>query len=168
MFEIKFFWTTYKYLSSNITSNDRPFGCPIITELCSQCYFVHWHLQQCLIHQAHWLLGTPYLSIIVSNDMSVHRLACTTRTLLLFSLLSLLHYLMYEHWWESNTYPGPRQPALPVRGPASHVRSWTRIQQASRPKQRRMSTSFWTVIYIVGYLGFFFQFGLKTKINDEE
>ena len=28
----------------SITTNDRPFGCPIIyTEIYSQCYFVHWH-----------------------------------------------------------------------------------------------------------------------------
>ena len=27
-------------------SNDRPFGCPIIcADICSQCYFVHWHLR---------------------------------------------------------------------------------------------------------------------------
>ena len=33
-----------------ITNNDCLFGCPIIyIDIYSQCYFVHWHLQQCLI-----------------------------------------------------------------------------------------------------------------------
>ena len=33
-----------------ITSFYRTFGCPIIyTDMYSQCYFGHWHLQQCLI-----------------------------------------------------------------------------------------------------------------------
>ena len=32
-----------------IINNDRPFGCPIIyTDIISQYYFVHWHLQQCI------------------------------------------------------------------------------------------------------------------------
>ena len=37
-------------LPESITSNNRSFGCPIIcTDIYSQCYFVHWHPQQCLI-----------------------------------------------------------------------------------------------------------------------
>ena len=47
----------YPYRNANnsegcrhITSNDRPFGCPIIcTDINSQCYFFHWHLRQCWI-----------------------------------------------------------------------------------------------------------------------
>ena len=36
-----------------ITSNVRPLGCPIIcTDIYSQCYCVHWHLWQCLIHSS--------------------------------------------------------------------------------------------------------------------
>ena len=36
-----------------ITSFNRTFGCPIIcTDTYSQCYFGHWHLQQCLIQSS--------------------------------------------------------------------------------------------------------------------
>ena len=39
----------------NITSNYRPCSCPIICrDIYSQCYFVHWYLQQHLI-QLSWL-----------------------------------------------------------------------------------------------------------------
>ena len=55
-----------------ITGNDRHFVCPIIcTDIYSQCYFVHRHLHQCLIHQADWLIGTASLSIIASNDFGI-------------------------------------------------------------------------------------------------
>ena len=52
-----------------ISSNNRPFGCPIIyTDIYSQCYFVHWHLQQFLI-QSSWLADwDAILLIIASND----------------------------------------------------------------------------------------------------
>ena len=36
-----------------ITSNDHPFGCPIIcTDIYSQYYFIYWHLWQCLIRSS--------------------------------------------------------------------------------------------------------------------
>ena len=38
---------------STITSYGRPFGCSLMcTDIYSQCYFVHWHLQQCLIQSS--------------------------------------------------------------------------------------------------------------------
>ena len=48
----------------NITSNDRPFGCPIN----SQCYFVHRHLNNAWHNNAHTLMGTPCLTITASNE----------------------------------------------------------------------------------------------------
>ena len=50
------------------TSNDRPFSCPIIyIDTNSQCYFVYRHLNNVWNSNAHWLMGTPYLTIIDSN-----------------------------------------------------------------------------------------------------
>ena len=41
------------HCTEHITSNNRPFDCPIIcTDIYSQCYFAHWHLQQCLIQSS--------------------------------------------------------------------------------------------------------------------
>ena len=34
------------------------------TDIYLQFYYVHWHLQQCLIQSNSWLIRTPYLSII--------------------------------------------------------------------------------------------------------
>ena len=69
------------------TSNDRSFNCPIIYTnysqyqqwspfwlsnhlhgYYSQYYYVIWHLQHVWLNQAHWLIGTPYLWIISSNE----------------------------------------------------------------------------------------------------
>ena len=58
----------FHYQKLHNTSNDRPFGCPVIyTDIYSQNYFVHWHLQQFLIRSSLLLIGTPYFSIIASN-----------------------------------------------------------------------------------------------------
>ena len=42
-------WLDYGY----ITSNNRPFGCPIIyTGIYSQWYFIHWNIRQCFIQSS--------------------------------------------------------------------------------------------------------------------
>ena len=44
---------TYWIVTLSITSFNRTFGCPIICiDTYSQCYFRHWHLQQCLIQSS--------------------------------------------------------------------------------------------------------------------
>ena len=49
----------------SITSNDSPFGCPIIcTDIYSQCHFVPWHLRQCLIQSS---LLTNWDATFVNN-----------------------------------------------------------------------------------------------------
>ena len=54
-----------------ITSNDRPFGCPIIcTDTNSQCYFVNKHLNNAWYIKGHWPTGRPYLATIASNDLA--------------------------------------------------------------------------------------------------
>ena len=51
-------------LTCSITSNDHPFDCPIIyIDTYSQCYYVHWYLQQCLIQSR--LIGMPYLPVLL-------------------------------------------------------------------------------------------------------
>ena len=56
---------------SLISSNDRLFGCPIIcTDTLSKCHFVHWQLiDNAWYNKVHWLIGTPYLSMIASRDV---------------------------------------------------------------------------------------------------
>ena len=47
-----------------ITNNDRPFGCLIIyTDKNSQCYFVHRHINNVWLKNAHSLMGKPCLTI---------------------------------------------------------------------------------------------------------
>ena len=42
-----------RFMRIFITSNDCPFGCPIICrDIYSQCSCVHWYLQQCLIQSS--------------------------------------------------------------------------------------------------------------------
>ena len=54
-----------------ITSNDRPFSCPnIYTEINSQCYFVHGDINNSWHNNAHFLKGTPCLTVIASNVLS--------------------------------------------------------------------------------------------------
>ena len=58
-----------------ITSNCRHLSCPIVcTDIYSQCYFVHWHLQQCLTQSNLLDDWMPYLSAIASNV--TERLSC--------------------------------------------------------------------------------------------
>ena len=46
-------WRITVYISELITSFYRTFGCPIMCiDTYSQCYFGHWHLQQCLIRSS--------------------------------------------------------------------------------------------------------------------
>ena len=57
LFDFLLLWNNERKLDPGrcffITSNDRPFGCPIsCIDIYSQCYFVHWHLQQCLIQSS--------------------------------------------------------------------------------------------------------------------
>ena len=53
-----------------ITSINCPSGCPIIcTDIYSQCYFVHCHLEQCLIHSS----LDAILSIIASNGKQEYK-----------------------------------------------------------------------------------------------
>ena len=64
----KTFLTSNEYPQNTITSNDRLFACPIIyTDIYSQHYFVHRHLQASNDHSDR-LIGTPYLSIIARNE----------------------------------------------------------------------------------------------------
>ena len=57
-----------QFLSLFITSNDRSFGCPIIsTEAYSQCCLVHGYLHNAWDNKAHSLTGKPYLAVIASN-----------------------------------------------------------------------------------------------------
>ena len=59
-------WQRCPVLSSlkvTITSNDHPFGCPVIyTDIYSQCSNNAWY------NQVYWPIGMPYLSIITSID----------------------------------------------------------------------------------------------------
>ena len=55
----------------NITSKDCPLGCPIICkDIYSQCYFLHRHLKNAWYMPTHWLVRTPYFSIISSDEVS--------------------------------------------------------------------------------------------------
>ena len=55
-------WVTF------ISCNDGPCGSPIIyTNIYSQCYFVHWHFQQCLIQSSSLANQDALLWIIASN-----------------------------------------------------------------------------------------------------
>ena len=57
---------------NTITGNDRPFGCPAIyTGTNSQCYFVHWHLNNARHNNAHPLTGMPCLTIIASYNFLI-------------------------------------------------------------------------------------------------
>ena len=63
------FWTMIILLESVshdyiITSNDRLFGQSII---CTDIFHIDTSSNACY-HQAHWLIGIPYLSIITSNE----------------------------------------------------------------------------------------------------
>ena len=84
-----------------ITSNDCPFGCSIIcTDIYSQCYFVHWHLQQCLIQL---IIMMPYLSIIASKKLSqLHSCGKVT-----FSFVSVCHFVHRGEWWWVLMWPVP-------------------------------------------------------------
>ena len=49
---LHWFFKLIDFFGVNITSDDHLFGCWIIcTDINSQCFFVHRHLQQCLIQQ---------------------------------------------------------------------------------------------------------------------
>ena len=48
------------YESIVVTSDDHPFGCPIIyTDMNSQCFFVHRHLNNAWHNRAHSLMESP-------------------------------------------------------------------------------------------------------------
>ena len=78
-------YSSYIYLSKRhvipwdaiVTSNGRPFGCPIIyTDMNSQCYFAHRHLNNAWHNNTHSLMRRSCLTIIASNVFSKPKFAC--------------------------------------------------------------------------------------------
>ena len=51
------------------TSNDHPFGCPVIyTDMQAQWYFIRRYRNNAWHNNGHFLMGRPCLTIIASNE----------------------------------------------------------------------------------------------------